>query len=58
MRTKMLNIKMLRTATREIVLFQGQYFCETAAAYEIWQEQLLLRIARIPKKQVLWIFEK
>lgn len=55
------NIKRLVTARYVIVLTKNQYFCETKAAYEIWEEgegALLHRVKRISKKSVLWVIPK
>lgn len=55
------NIKAIQTATLRIELSpdRKQFFCETGAAYEIWDEMdLLHRVKRIPKSRVFWVFEK
>lgn len=55
------DIKAVRTATLYIELSpdRKQFFCETGAAYEIWDEtDLLHRVKRIPKSRVLMVFQK
>jgi len=55
------DIEAIRTATLHIELNpdRKQYFCETGAAYEIWDETgLLYFVKRIPKSRVIWVFEK
>jgi hypothetical protein len=55
------DIKAVRTATLHIELSpdRKQFFCETGAAYEIWDEMdLLHRVKRIPKSRVLMVFPK
>lgn len=48
----------LRLVTKRylIVLEEGQYFCETDKAYEIWQEGC--RVQRIPKTFVVSEIQK
>ena len=50
----------IATAARDISLSDGQFFCETPKAYEIWQDEPLLMIKRIPSSKVLavWIQKK
>lgn len=53
------DIESVLTAMREIALGPGQYFCETGAAYEIWDETSLPHmIKRIPRSRVFWVFLK
>jgi hypothetical protein len=54
------NIWAIRTATRWIELHpeRRQYFCETGAAYELWDETELPHcIKRILKARVFWVSE-
>ncbi|MBU2611989.1 MAG: hypothetical protein KJ606_13755 [Chloroflexi bacterium] len=55
------DIESVLTAMREVILGPGQYFCETGAAYEIWDEKRLspgYMIKRIPRARVFWVFLK
>ena len=58
MREKLAKVKMIRTTTQAIVLAVGQCFYRTPRAYEIWQEDPLRRIKRIPNDRVFWVIEK
>ena len=48
------------TKTRRIELEPGQAFCLStrSKAWEIWQEEPLRRVHRIPIEQILWVIEK
>jgi hypothetical protein len=60
----MKNIRMVRkdvnqvwTRNRIYEIDTNQYFCETGKAWEMWDENGLLRmIKRIDKKYIQWIF--
>lgn len=58
MREKLENVKAISTMTRRIELVEGQYFCRTPKAYEIWQENPLMRLKRISRNRVCFVFEK
>ena len=47
------DLKALVTATRRIFLTDGQIFCSTEKAFEIWDSEPLRFIHRIPRKRVL-----
>lgn len=47
------DVWLLRCARIDISLEAGQFFCTTPKAWEIWQEEPLMRVKRIPRKQVI-----
>ena len=58
------NIEIICTATRNIVLGEDQFWCETPKAYELWgplddpHNWLIYFLKRFPKKSVYWVQEK
>ena len=58
------DIIAISTLTKRIQLYEGQYFCETPKAYEIWgpieggRPDLALCIKRFPKKHIYWVHTK
>jgi len=58
MRKKLENVKAFTTTANWIELKEGQYFCHTPKAYEIWQEYPLMRLKRIANSRVFWVHEK
>jgi len=52
------DAKELMTARLTIGLHPGQSFYETPKAYEIWDEDPLRFVNRIPKKRVYWVITK
>ena len=58
MREKRTDIKALRSIQNIYELGEGQVFYETRNAYEIWQENPLRRVFRIPKARILLVFPR
>jgi len=53
------DIAAMRTANIIIELADKQYFCETGAAYEVWDESRLpVRLYRVPKSRVIMVWNK
>ena len=53
------DIRKITTARLSIELNPGQVFAETPRAWEIWQEEpLLRRVKRIRKNRVFWVVER
>lgn len=57
-RTHRPDVEAITTAKLTIELAEGQTFYETNTAYEIWDENPLRRVHRIPKKRVYWVASK
>lgn len=57
-REKCEDVKAITTATKQYELADNQVFYCTKAAWEIWQEEPLIRIMRIPRKRILSVFLK
>jgi len=56
MRTKREDIKELRSPHTIYGLYKNQCFYETPKAYELWETKpLLVRIARISKRRIVWV---
>lgn len=58
MREEKREVESISMATKTIGLYEGQFFCRTAKAWEIWQENPLRRVYRISTDRVFWITEK
>ena len=59
LRLKETNVEYLICANGdEIHLDDGQFFCRMPKSWEIWQEEPIARIARIPLKRVCWVIQK
>jgi hypothetical protein len=53
------GVREISTAHETIGLLGGQYFCRTAGAWEIWQDDPTPHcIRRIPMSRVLWVSPK
>ncbi|MHC1724735.1 MAG: hypothetical protein AB9866_01725 [Syntrophobacteraceae bacterium] len=62
MRKRIDNVQCLLTATSNILLREGQYFCRLNNSWEIWGRKgntgTVRCLNRIPDKQVLWVIKK
>ena len=58
MRAERKDIEAISTARYVRTLHNGQFFCETLKAWEIWQEQPLTRLKRFSKQAVLWVIPR
>ena len=56
-RMSMPNVRELVTARHHIVLKEGQFFCRTQRAWEIWQTTPMSRLVRIEQKRILSVVE-
>jgi hypothetical protein len=50
------DIRALRTANLIVELGEGQMFCETPKAWEVWDKDPLRMVKRIPGKSVLFVY--
>ena len=57
-RTRHPEIKAIETVTQRIELEGSQCYYRTPKAYEIWQEEPLYFLKRIPRTSVLWVIER
>jgi len=57
-RTRHPEIKAIETMTKRIELDESQCYYRTPKAYEIWQEEPLIFLKRIPRTSVLWVIER
>lgn len=57
MRTKRDDVKALITARQEIELGPNQTFYKTPKAWEIWDDNPLRRVKRIPSTRVFWVIQ-
>ena len=48
----------ISTATKIIELSEGQYFCTTPKAYELWQEEPLRFLKRWDRRRVFFVWER
>lgn len=54
-REKQADVKAIHTARLSFYLHTGQTFYTTPKAYEIWNEEPLQMVKRIPRKSVYWV---
>ncbi len=55
MRERHPEMKAITTARMTIILNPGQCFYTTPKAFEVWQEEPLQRLKRIPALRVFWV---
>ena len=53
-----LDVRAITTARLTMELGPGQVFAETPKAWEIWQEDPLMRVKRIRRNRVFWVIEE
>ena len=52
------DVRTITTARLTMELGPGQVFAETPRAWEIWQEDPLMRVKRIRRDRVFWVIEE
>ena len=52
------DVRAVSTATKTIEAGSGQSWYRTRAVWELWQEEPLARLLRIPRPRVYWIIGK
>lgn len=57
-RTRQPEIEALETATQRIELLANQSFYRTPKVYEVWQDEPIIFLKRIPRSRVLWVIER